>query len=161
VRIPVPGLRRTNELITTAFAVPWGVGIPIAAWLWVLTVGTGPRFESRFLCAVVLQAAIASVLAAWVVMALLGRIGTWTGAGFRLVVLGFVGWWFATFLADFDPLVAMTEDAGPVGGALAMLWLVRNTALVAVGLGLGLVLAYSAVDLRRRRRSPAWTHGPD
>jgi hypothetical protein len=156
--IAVPSARRSLEEIALVLFVFWGVGITMPTVFWVHLWGGGFRIPSLVLTAAAVEAGLVLLLAAWVVLSLLGRVGTWTGAGFRLAVLGYVGWWYGAFLTDFGGASPFLPHADPVR---TWLWLVRNASLLVLGAGVGLVIAYSAVDWRRRGRVPAWTRGGD
>ncbi len=112
---------------------------------------------------IVLLATFALVFGVWISLHLLGLVGSGTAAGFRLVLLGFAArvasdllFMYAVTDGDAAGLVYRAPD--PAGGAL---WLVRNGSLVCYGFGLSLVVLSTAVELRRRTRTPAWTRPAD
>ena len=127
---------------------------------WVYLIGGGIHVPALVLTAARLEGLLLLVAAAWSLLLVLDRVGSWTGAGFRLSVYGFVAWWYATFLTDFAGAWIGSLDSR-TESAVTMLWLVRNTALIVFGVGLGQVAFYSVREWRRRTHTPAWTRGPD
>src|SRR5205814_10491480 len=98
-----------------------------------------------------LLAALVGVTSVWAVLSLLGRVRPWTGAGLRLAAFGLSAWSFSEFLLSYGGFrVGWLTPAEP---AFKWVWLVRNTSLIAFGVGLGLVIAHSSIELIRRREA--------
>ena len=120
-------------------------------------------FGGPILLETVLLATLGASFGVWVSLHLAGLVGSGTGAGFRLALLGFASRTASDLLlsyaaTDVDAAGLVYRATYHAGGAL---WLVRNGSLVCYGFGLALVVLSTAIELRRRRRTPAWTRPAD
>lgn len=134
----------------------WAIWAMLASGPWVLS-GSDLPFQVGLLLA------FGVAFLAWSGLHSLGYVGSGTGAGFRLALLG-LGVRIHT-----EGLISL--GGVRVGDSTATYWapdsvpqmlcLVRATSLVAYGFGMALVAITTAVELRRRRTTPAWTHAQD
>jgi hypothetical protein len=158
-------MRRPNALIARAFTIEtytvtvmfWAalaIWRQVMTWLFFVDPRAAAPFELPFQVGLFVAFGVTYFL--WMSLYVFGYVGTGTGAGFRLALLGLAARICSSVAvvsggpASTDsPYAVIMRGTGPI-------WWARNLGVAAFGLGLALVVLASAVDLRRRRRGVRW-----